>query len=95
MKSSSLQSSWLRNFCKIAMLAVVIGLILAPGRASACSKICPQYLAQYCVVQPDGQIATVWTNPCFACWAHLRILYMGTCKIWIGPPRTCKGTTCQ
>lgn len=74
MKSSSLQSSWLRNFCKIAILAVVTGLIFAPSGASACSKICPQYLAQYCVVQPDGQIGTVWTNPCFACWQKLRIL---------------------
>jgi hypothetical protein len=91
------QSSWLWTTCKVAVLAVAFGLVLAPGHASAaCPKFCPQYLAQYCVVQPDGQIETVWTNPCFACWQHIRILYMGRCKLpWGIIPRTCKGTTCQ
>jgi hypothetical protein len=111
MKSSLLQSAWQWNVrqwnvrqwnarqwnvCKVALLAVAIGLLFAPGEASACSRFCPQYLAQYCVVQPDGQIETVWTNPCFACWQHIRILYMGQCKFRpVIIPRTCKGTTCE
>ena len=94
MKSSLLQSSWLPTFCKIAIVAVVFGLALGPRQSAACPRICPQFLAEYCVVEPDGQISTVETNPCFACRQHLRILYMGHCKLWIGPPRTCKGTSC-
>jgi hypothetical protein len=94
MKRSPLQSSRFRNACKIAVLAAVIGLTLAPRETSACPRFCPQYLTQYCVVERNGTIGTVWTNPCFACWQHIRILYRGECRWWIGPPRTCKGTSC-
>jgi hypothetical protein len=94
MIKSPLQRLW--TVTTIAALAVAAAIILAPGQASACSRICPQYLAKYCVVAPDGQIETVWTNPCFACWAHLRVLYLGECKYrWGIIPPTCKGTTCE
>jgi hypothetical protein len=95
MRRASLQNSWLRNAYKLAIFAAAIGLALAPREASACARICPQFLAQYCVVEPDGMISTVWTNPCFACWQHLRVLYQGQCRIWWGFPRTCRGTACM
>jgi hypothetical protein len=98
MRGLSRQNSWLRTSCKIAALAAVVGFALLPrasAAAAACPRFCPQYLAEYCVLEPDGQISTVWTNPCFACHQHIRILYAGACKIWIGIPRTCKGTTCS
>ena len=94
MKRSPLQNSRFRNACKVALSAAVIGLALAPRETAACPRICPQFLAQYCVVEPDGNISTVWTNPCFACRQHIRILYSGACKLWFGIPRTCKGTSC-
>jgi hypothetical protein len=95
MKRSPLQNSRFRNACKVALLAAVIGLALAPRETlAACPRFCPQFVTDYCVVEPNGTIATVGTNPCFACWQHLRILYRGQCKIWYGPPRTCKKTGC-
>lgn len=106
MRRSTLQNSWrhswLRNVCKIAVLAAAIGLALPPREslAAACLNycsphgVCPQFLAQYCVMWPDGQRSTIWTNPCFACHATYCVLYMGTCKPVIPLPPTCKGTKC-
>jgi len=65
--------------CKILILAVGIALGFPPSEASA-AKICPQYLMRYCVVNAAGIRETMWTNPCFAREAHLRILYAGHCK---------------
>lgn len=74
MRHSPLQKCW-----KFAVLAVSIGLGFLPGEALA-AKICPQYLTRYCVVNSAGIRSTIWTNPCFAREAHLRILYAGHCK---------------
>ncbi len=79
---------------KVLMLAFGIALGLPAADAAAGPKICPQFLAKYCVVNRDGRIATVWTNPCFAREGGLRILYPGSCKIFHGPTPRCKGTTC-
>lgn len=48
-------------------------------RAEA-AAICPQYLAQYCVVEKDGFRHTAWTNPCFAKAEGLRVLHLGACQ---------------
>jgi hypothetical protein len=86
----------LLDACKIAGLASVIGLALSPRAGlAACPKICPQFLTAYCVMEPDGTISTVNTNPCFACRQNIRVLYMGACKTSTGFPRTCNGTTCS
>ena len=69
----------LQNFSKVSLLAVGIGLGFPSGEALA-AKICPQFLMRYCVVNAAGMRETIWTNPCFAREAHLRILYAGHCK---------------
>jgi hypothetical protein len=74
-----MRHSTLQNFCRIALLAVSIGLGLPPREAVA-ARICPQFLARYCVVNRAGIRSTIWTNPCFARERHLRILYAGHCK---------------
>ena len=96
MRHSLLHGSWLRKVCKTALAATVLGLAFVPGESQArCPRICPQFVTQFCVVEPDGAISTVLTNGCFACWAHQRILYQGACKM--GPPwvRTCNKTGCS
>jgi hypothetical protein len=67
-------------------LAIVTGIaatmtsISASNRAEA--AFCPQYVAEYCVVEKDGFRHTAWTNPCFAKKRGERILYKGACKPW-------------
>jgi hypothetical protein len=95
MERLSLQDSRFRNACAIAIVMAMVGLTWSPRQALACPRICPQFLTQYCVLEPDGTVSSVETNPCFACKQHLRILYQGACKVWFGPPRTCSGTSCK
>ncbi len=66
------------NFRKIAVFAAILWLGFPPHEAAA-AKICPQFLARYCVVNA-GVRETIWTNPCFAREAHIRILYPGHCR---------------
>jgi hypothetical protein len=94
MRRSPLQSFCFRNALKVALLAAAVGLALTPRDASACPRFCPQFVTNYCVLEPDGTIVTKETNPCFACKAHDRILYIGACKYWWGPPKSCQGGSC-
>jgi hypothetical protein len=65
-------------------LALLAGLALAaisiPVGNRAAAAICPQFLAQYCVVEKDGYRHTDWTNPCFAKERGVKILHRGACK---------------
>ena len=70
---------------KVAILTGIAAIMTATNtRAEAC----PQYLAQYCVVEKDGFRHTDWTNPCFAGERGARVLHLGACegpicaKIW-------------
>ena len=67
----------------ISSLALLIGsavVALVPAGNRATAAICPQFLAQYCVVEKDGYKHTDWTNPCFAKERGRRILHRGACK---------------
>jgi len=59
-------------------LAAVMTAMTAGNRAAA--AICPQFLAQYCVVEKDGSKQTTWTNPCFAKERGAKVLHRGACK---------------
>ncbi len=65
-------------------LSLLIGLAsvmtFAPAGNRAAAAICPQFLAQYCIVEKDGYKHTGWTNPCFAKERGVRVLHMGACK---------------
>jgi hypothetical protein len=62
----------------LAGLSTVATFIPSGNRAAA--AICPQFLAQYCVVEKDGFKHTVWTNPCFAKERGAKVLHMRACK---------------
>jgi hypothetical protein len=68
----------------VSSLALLIGLAVAvtcvPAGNRAVAAICPQFLAQYCVVEKDGYKHTDWTNPCFAKEQGRKILRRGACK---------------
>jgi hypothetical protein len=51
-----------------------------PAGNQAAAAICPQFLAQYCVVEKDDYKHTDWTNPCFAKERGVKILHHGACK---------------
>jgi hypothetical protein len=86
MRRLSVRNSRLWNAGKVALFAAVVGLALLPRETLAQRAICPLWVADYCVMERDGQISTVATNPCWAKINHLKILYRGACKvIWHGP----------
>jgi hypothetical protein len=62
----------------LGLLALVV--IAAATPAVAKGKICPQFLARYCVMNKAHLIYTAWTNPCFASEQGLTVLYAGMCK---------------
>jgi hypothetical protein len=64
----------------LTFLSLSVGLASAPSGASACERICPQYLTKYCVEGPGGRVFATMTNPCFACQRDLKILYRGACR---------------
>ncbi len=74
----------LRN--RVSRAAILIGIaaimmsVAAGHRAEA--AFCPQYVAEYCVVEKDGFRHTDWTNPCFAAERGARVLHAGAC---LGP----------
>jgi hypothetical protein len=43
-------------------------------------KICPRFVARYCVMNKAHLIYTAWTNPCLASERGLTVLYAGMCK---------------
>ena len=66
------------SFTLLVGLAAAVTCIPAGNQAAA--AICPQFLAQYCVVEKDGYKHTDWTNPCFAKERGVKILRRGACK---------------
>jgi hypothetical protein len=68
----------------VSSLALLIGLAavmtFVPAGNRAAAAICPQFLAQYCVVEKDGYKHTDWTNPCFAKERGVKIRHKGACK---------------
>jgi hypothetical protein len=68
----------------VSSLALVIGLAtvmtFVPTANRATAAICPQFLAQYCIVEKDGYKHIAWTNPCFAKERGVKVLRMGACK---------------
>ena len=70
---------------RASCLAILAGLAAAvtsipAGNSAKAAMICPQYLAQYCIVEKDGFRHTEWTNPCFANERGARVLHMGACQ---------------
>jgi hypothetical protein len=55
-------------------------MIFVPAGNRATAAICPQFLAQYCVVEKDGYRHADWTNPCFAKERGVKILRRSACK---------------
>jgi len=47
---------------------------------SAQAKICPQFIAKYCVYDKTQLIFTAFTNPCFASEKGWTVIYRGGCK---------------
>jgi hypothetical protein len=70
-----------RTILSLALLAgLTIAVTSVPAGNRAAAAICPEFLAQYCVVEKDGYKHTDWTNPCFAKQRGVKILHMGACK---------------
>jgi hypothetical protein len=68
----------------VSSLALLIGfaalMAIVPAGNRAAAAICPQFLAQYCVVEKDGYRHTEWTNPCFAKERGIKVVHKGACK---------------
>lgn len=65
------------GFCGFAA-AITAAVVFNPVASRA--QVCPQFLAQYCVVEKNGFHHTAWTNPCFAKQEGLRVLHPGMCE---------------
>ena len=72
------------HFIKVHIAtAAVLGLLVASASSpapAAVPKICPQFLAKYCVYNSSRLIFTAETNPCFAKQRHWTVIYGGQCK---------------
>jgi hypothetical protein len=81
----------LRSTMLFALLAGIAAAAtsMPAGNRAVAAMICPQFLAEYCVVEKDGFRHTDWTNPCFAAERGARVLHMGACEgpicpnVWI------------
>lgn len=81
----------LRSAMLFALLAGIAAAAtsMPAGNRAVAGMICPQFLAEYCVVEKDGFRHTDWTNPCFAAERGARVLHMGACEgpicpnVWI------------
>jgi len=62
------------------LLGLAFAAIIIPAGNRARAAICPQFLAQYCVVEKDGYKHTDWTNPCFAKERGVKVVHKGACK---------------
>ena len=67
-------------FYRLAALAFVAMAWAAVSASSAQAKICPQFIAKYCVYNKSHLIFTAFTNPCFASERGWTVIYMGGCK---------------
>jgi len=63
-----------------AWVAVLTGIAAIMTAINSRAEACPQFLAQYCVVEKDGFRHTDWTNPCFAKERGARVLHLGACE---------------
>jgi hypothetical protein len=91
-----LSTALLSRQAGLALGVAALCVTAAVSDAMAKPKICPQFLAKYCVMNKADLIYTTWTNPCFASEQGLRILYAGACKFGpVNPPRTCTGSKCK
>ena len=70
------------NFRTSACIAVLLSFAAATAfiPTAARAQLCPQYVAEYCVVEKDGFRHTGWTNPCFAAQRGARVLHLGACQ---------------
>jgi hypothetical protein len=62
------------------LAAALAAAVLAPMKGHAQERVCPQFLAQYCVERDDGAKETRMTNPCFAERDHVKVVHPGPCK---------------
>jgi hypothetical protein len=77
------------------MLALILVAATPATPVVAKEKICPLFLARYCVMNKAHLIYTAWTNPCLASERGLTVLYAGMCKFGpVNPPR-CSGPKCM
>jgi hypothetical protein len=65
---------------RVLLVGFTIAAIFFAAGNRASAAICPQFLAQYCIVEKDGFKRTDWTNPCFAKERGARVLHRGACK---------------
>jgi hypothetical protein len=72
----------MRNFTiyRLAALALIALTGAAVSAPSAQAKICPQFIAKYCVYNKDHLIFSAFTNPCFASEKGWTVIYLGGCK---------------
>ena len=72
------------HFIKVHIAtAMALGLLVASASSpvqAAAPKICPQFLAKYCVYNSSRLIFTAETNPCFAKQRHWTVIYGGQCR---------------
>jgi hypothetical protein len=66
----------IRKFLAAALAAAS----LAPIKAPAQERVCPHFLAQYCVERDDGGQETRMTNPCLAERDHVKVVHPGPCN---------------
>ncbi len=70
-----------RTISSLTLLAGLTSIMtFVPASNRAAAAICPQFLAQYCVVEKDGYKHTEWTNPCFAKEHGIKVVHKGACK---------------
>ena len=69
-----------RKMGGVASLLVAGIVTCLPHESVAAGRICPQYLARYCVEDADGIRSITWTNPCLAELKHLHVLHRGRCQ---------------
>jgi hypothetical protein len=72
------------HFIKVHIATATVLALLAVSASSpsqaAKPKICPQFLAKYCVYNSSRLIFTAETNPCFAKQRHWTVIYAGQCR---------------
>ena len=68
------------SFPAIFAATALTAISIAGGDHAQAQKICPHFVAEYCVVEKDGARHTASTNPCFAEERGARVLHMGACE---------------
>ena len=68
------------TIARLAALALVTLAGAALSASGAQAKICPQFVAKYCVYNKDHLIFSAFTNPCFASEKGWTVIYPGGCR---------------